>query len=81
MFHSVHFPSSFYPRESQPGRMLIEERIDPSVVTELRRRGHDVEVTDPWKLGRLSAVARDGQTGFLKAAANPRGAQGYAVGR
>jgi gamma-glutamyltranspeptidase / glutathione hydrolase len=81
MFHSAHFPSSFYPRESQPGRMLIEERIDPSVVAELRRRGHDVEVTDPWTLGRLSAVARETETGFLKAAANPRGAQGYAVGR
>ena len=34
-----------------------------------------------WALGRLSAVARDPATGQLSAAANPRGAQGYAVGR
>jgi gamma-glutamyltranspeptidase / glutathione hydrolase len=81
MFHSVHFPSSFYPRDSRPGGMLIEDRIDPAVVDELRRRGHDVEVSGPWTLGRLSAVTRDASTGFLKAAANPRGAQGYAVGR
>lgn len=78
-FHSVHFPSSFFPREAQPGVMLIEDRADPAVVAELRRRGHTVRTPGPWSLGRLSAVARDG--GFLRAAANPRGAQGYAVGR
>ena len=36
-------------------------------------------LTPPWSLGRVSAVARDG--GFLYAGANPRGMQGYAVGR
>jgi gamma-glutamyltranspeptidase/glutathione hydrolase len=81
-FHSVHFPSSFYPRSSRPGGMVAEERIDPAVLAELRRRGHDVDVQGPWTLGRLSAVTRDpGEPGFLRAAANPRGAQGYAVGR
>ncbi|WP_433511163.1 gamma-glutamyltransferase family protein [Nonomuraea sp. CA-143628] len=79
MFHSEHFPSSFFPRGSRPGVMHVENRLDPAVVAELRRRGHQVEVQGPWSLGRLSAVARDG--GFLKAAANPRGAQGYAAGR
>ncbi|MCA2185297.1 gamma-glutamyltransferase family protein [Nonomuraea cavernae] len=79
MFHSEHFPSSFFPRESRPGVMHIEDRVGAAVVAELRRRGHEVEVRDSWSLGRLSAVARDGV--FLKAAANPRGAQGYAAGR
>lgn len=79
MFHSEHFPSSFFPRDSRPGVLRVEDRVEPGVVAELRRRGHEVEVQDPWALGRLSAVARDG--GFLKAAANPRGMQGYAVGR
>ncbi|MGW2158594.1 gamma-glutamyltransferase family protein [Nonomuraea sp. NPDC001699] len=79
MFHSAHFPSSFFPRGSRPGVLHVEERLDPGVVAELRRRGHEVEVEGPWSLGRLSAVARDGA--FLKAAANPRGAQGYAAGR
>jgi gamma-glutamyltranspeptidase/glutathione hydrolase len=82
MFHSEHFPSSFFPRGSRPGVMHIEERADPALVAELRRRGHEVEVLDPWSIGRLSAVARDTTPpGFLHAAANPRGAQGYAVGR
>ncbi|SEF65301.1 gamma-glutamyltranspeptidase / glutathione hydrolase [Nonomuraea solani] len=79
MFHTEHFPSSFFPRGSRPGVVHVEDRVDPGVVAELRRRGHEVEAQDPWSLGRLSAVARDGD--FLKAAANPRGAQGYAAGR
>jgi gamma-glutamyltranspeptidase/glutathione hydrolase len=78
-FHSAHFPSSFYPREATPGVLVVEDRLDPAVVAELRRRGHDVGLAGEWSLGRLSAVARDGAA--LRAAANPRGAQGYAVGR
>ena len=49
------------------------------MIADLRRRGHDVVVCPPWSLGRVSAVARRG--GLLYAAANPRGMQGYAVGR
>ncbi|MEV0386938.1 gamma-glutamyltransferase family protein [Nonomuraea sp. NPDC050643] len=79
MFHSEHFPSSFFPRGSRPGVLHVEDRVGAGVIAELRRRGHEVEAQDPWTLGRLSAVARDGV--FLKAAANPRGAQGYAAGR
>ncbi|WP_285777992.1 gamma-glutamyltransferase family protein [Microtetraspora sp. NBRC 13810] len=82
MFHSAHFPSSFFPRESRPGVLLVEDRVGAGVVDELRRRGHEVEVQDSWTLGRLSAVARaTAPGGFLRAAANPRGAQGYAAGR
>ncbi len=79
-FHTAHFPSSFYPRAAQPRRVEIEGRVDGAVIGELRRRGHDVAVADPWSLGRLSAVSR-APDGTLRAAANPRGMQGYAVGR
>ena len=41
----------------------------------------DGVVSGPWTLGRLSAVSRDPETGVLRAAANPRGMQGYAAGR
>jgi gamma-glutamyltranspeptidase/glutathione hydrolase len=78
-FHSAHMPSSFYPRESHPLRLDVEERIGAAAVDELRRRGHDVRVQPPWSLGRISAVAR--RNGMLYGAANPRGMQGYAVGR
>ena len=78
-FDTNHFPSSFYPRESKPRQVEVEARFGDAVVDELRERGHDVEVVEPWSLGRVSAVARE--DGLLKAAANPRGMQGYAVGR
>ncbi|MEU3984312.1 gamma-glutamyltransferase [Streptomyces sp. NPDC026672] len=80
-WHNDSFPSSFYPRGRRPGSVTVEARTDPAVVEELRRRGHDVTVGDAWSEGRLCAVARDPRTGILSAAANPRGMQGYAVGR
>jgi gamma-glutamyltranspeptidase/glutathione hydrolase len=78
-FHTAHFPSSFYPRQAEPGRLDVESRVGDAVIGELRRRGHDVHVQPPWSLGRISAVAR--RNGMLYAAANPRGMQGYAAGR
>jgi gamma-glutamyltranspeptidase / glutathione hydrolase len=79
-FHTTHFPSSFYPREAFPGRVHVEGRCPPEVVAELRRRGHDLVVEGEWALGRMSAVTR-APDGVLRGAANPRGMQGYAVGR
>jgi len=80
-WHTNSFPSSFAPRKAVPGEVVVEERVGPDVVAELRRRGHRVVVSDGWSLGRLSAVARDADTGILSAAANARGMQGYAAGR
>ncbi|MFF4895273.1 gamma-glutamyltransferase family protein [Streptomyces sp. NPDC001068] len=80
-WHNDSFPSSFFPRGRRPASVTVESRTDPRVVAELRRRGHDVTVGPGWSEGRLCAVARDPGTGVLSAAANPRGMQGYAVGR
>lgn len=79
MFHTTHFPTSFYPRDAHPAELVVESRLGEDVIEELRRRGHEVVVAGPWTQGRLSAVAKEGDR--LKAAANPRGEQGYAVGR
>jgi len=79
-FHTDHFPSSFYPRETRLRSLTIEARFEPRVVDELRGRGHEVEVAGEWTLGRVSAAGREAD-GLLKAAANPRGMQGYAAGR
>ena len=78
-FHTDHFPSSFYPRESQPRSLAVEERAGQAVIADLRRRGHEVTVAPAWSLGRVTAVAR--KDGFLYAGANARGMQGYAAGR
>jgi gamma-glutamyltranspeptidase/glutathione hydrolase len=79
-FHTDHLVSSFFPRETELRSVSVERRAGPEVVEELRRRGHDVTVAGPWSLGRLSAVSRT-PDGTLRAGANPRGMQGYAVGR
>ncbi|MFI1001967.1 gamma-glutamyltransferase family protein [Streptomyces galbus] len=80
-WHTDGFPGSFYPRGMRPGSVTVESRTPAAVVEELRRRGHRVTVGPAWSEGRLCAVARDPRTGLLSAAANPRGMQGYAVGR
>ncbi|WP_431934330.1 gamma-glutamyltransferase family protein [Micromonospora sp. RP3T] len=80
-WHTTSLPASFYPREVEPGVLVVEDRIEPDVLATLRAKGHTVRRADPWSLGRLCAVTRDPATGVLSAAANPRGAQNYATGR
>jgi gamma-glutamyltranspeptidase/glutathione hydrolase len=78
-FHTDHLISSFYPRDFEPRSLAVEGRFAPPVVDGLRRRGHDVTVAPDWSLGRVTAVQRE--DGQLRAAASPRGMQGYAIGR
>ncbi|MEO1987324.1 MAG: gamma-glutamyltransferase family protein [Martelella sp.] len=82
-FHTDHLPSSFWPREISLGAVTIEGRYGEQTRAELARRGHKLTIGDDWSEGRLSAVARemDGASLLLKAGANPRGVQGYAVAR
>ncbi|MFC5719257.1 gamma-glutamyltransferase family protein [Streptomyces gamaensis] len=80
-WHHESFPGSFHPHAVHPGALTVESRLGEAAIEALRRRGHKVTVGGPWSEGRLCAVARDAETGLLSAAANPRGMQGYAVGR
>ena len=80
LFHTTHFPSSFYPREAQPGHIVVEESFGAGVIDDLKARGHDVEVAPAWSVGRLTAAER-GDDGILRAAATPRLMQAYAIGR
>jgi gamma-glutamyltranspeptidase/glutathione hydrolase len=77
--HTTSANESFWPRERIPGGAVVEDRVGSAVLDGLRARGHRVMESGAWTLGRLSAVSvgRDG----MRAAANPRGMQGYAVGR
>jgi gamma-glutamyltranspeptidase/glutathione hydrolase len=79
LFHTQHAPSSFYPRAAMPGSLTIEASFPAGTLRELERRGHELTVTEPWTIGRLTAAARDGA--ILKAAATPRLMQAYALGR
>jgi gamma-glutamyltranspeptidase / glutathione hydrolase len=78
--HTEAFPSSFYPRETIPRHVAVEERAGEATLQGLRDRGHEVEASGDWTLGRVSAVSRT-PDGELRAGANPRGMQGYAAGR
>jgi gamma-glutamyltranspeptidase/glutathione hydrolase len=78
-WHIEHFPMSFWPRSARPGVVVVENRLPPATISDLKRRGHTVEVGPDWSEGRLSAAAQDGVR--RKAAANARGMQGYAAGR
>ena len=63
----------------RPGVLVVESRVPETTVKELRKRGHEVEVGPAWSEGRLTAASRVGKR--RRAAANPRGLQGYAAGR
>ena len=78
-WHSEHFPISFWPRTARPGVLVVESRLTEATIKALRARGHDVEVGPAWSEGRLTAASRAGPR--RRAAANPRGMQGYAAGR
>lgn len=81
MFHTTAFTGSFVPRTRSECSVVVEDRVGAGVIEGLRDRGHAVTVSASWSLGRLSMAGRNRDTGELIAAANPRGALGYAVGR
>ncbi|MGC2523576.1 MAG: gamma-glutamyltransferase family protein, partial [Stellaceae bacterium] len=79
-FHTEHMPSSFYPRAARPGSVALEGRFPEPTRAALAERGHRLSVGGPWSEGRLSGCAREetAEGRVIKAAANPRGMQGYA---
>lgn len=83
-WHINHSPASFWPRDTILNRITLESRFPEETLDALRELGHDVVVGEPWSEGRLSACARERDSRgrwILKAGANARGMQGYAVGR
>ena len=80
-FHSLHFPNSFYPRNAQIGKLVVEGRIPQETRENLERRGHVVTVCGDWENGRVSAISRE--AGVIRGAASPKtafGNTGYAIG-
>ena len=80
-FHSLHFPSSFYPRDAHPKRIVVEGRIGPEVRTALAARGHEVVERDAWINGQVTTVELDRRQSVLRGAASPRATSAYVVGR
>ena len=83
-WHVDHGPGSFWPRSMHMNRLTVESRLPTETIEALRAAGHDVKVGGAWSEGRISACTREwDEEGrlILKAGANARGMQGYAVGR
>ena len=78
-FQTDHAPNSFYPRKAQPLKLLVEDRFPAATIEGLKQRGHEVEASGPWSLGRNCAALKRGPR--LAAGATPRRQQAYAVGR
>ena len=70
---TLHFYASFWPHSTGFNRINIESNVDASVIEEMRRRGHDVNVVPPFRIsGCATAVMLDPVTGSRIAAADPR---------
>jgi gamma-glutamyltranspeptidase/glutathione hydrolase len=83
-WHVDHFPISFWPRSLRYNQITLESRFPEATIHALRDAGHEVKVGAEWSEGRMSACTREPSLNgklLLHAAANPRGMQGYAVGR
>jgi gamma-glutamyltranspeptidase / glutathione hydrolase len=78
--HSVHFPSSFYPRDAYPGRVMVEDRVPTAVLDELRRRGHEMVTVPGWANGKTMAIRYDAGSGVISGAVAAKGIIGYAFG-
>ena len=78
--HSLHFPSSFYPRSAYPGCVVVESRIPREVIAELERRGHEVELAGAWANGKAMGIRYHGAQGVISGGVSPKGNIGYAIG-
>jgi len=79
-FHTLHAPSSFYPREARPNEIVVENRVPADVIAELTRRGHIVRVVGAWNLNYTTAVTYDPSRRLIEGAASSRAERHYALG-
>ncbi len=79
LFETLHFPNSFWPRDAYPGHLGVEGGYPEATVAELKRRGHRVEESPRWTMGRVLMAANDGS--LLRAGATSRFMQSYVAGR
>ena len=61
--------------------LKVESRVSGQTSADLRRRGHAIEVVEPYSqgMGGMQGVARDPASGALEGGADPR-RDGYAIG-
>lgn len=77
--HSLHFPSSFYPRQAFSGHIVAEDRIGDDVLRKLEYRGHVVQRVDGWANGKVTAIRWHADKGVIAGAASAKNNIGYAM--
>ncbi|MGO9260254.1 MAG: gamma-glutamyltransferase family protein [Bryobacteraceae bacterium] len=70
-FQTEHLVDSFDNHAMSPGSLLVDERIPPQVIEELKRRGHRVEIRPRTGSGAAPVIVRLDPTGALAAGADP----------
>jgi gamma-glutamyltranspeptidase / glutathione hydrolase len=61
-------------------KLRVEDRVDKRVITELKKRGHDVETLGPWAGGaQVQLIEVNPENGVLMGASDPR-TEGVALG-
>jgi len=78
--HILHFPSSFYPREAFPRRVVVEGRIDEATRSSLEKKGHELVMTGSWENGNVMAINLNANRSLISGAVSPRRIVGYAIG-
>jgi len=79
-FHTLHAPSSFYPRRAEPLDLVVESRVPAPVLDALEARGHRVRKVGDWSLNYTTAITYDAERGLIEGGASSRGERNYALG-
>src|SRR6185295_9605665 len=70
-FQTEHLVSSFDNHAMTPGSLLVDERIPATVVAELQKRGHKVEIRTRFASGAAPVLVRLTPSGLIEAGADP----------
>jgi gamma-glutamyltranspeptidase/glutathione hydrolase len=70
-FQTEHLVSSFDNHAMSPGVLLLDERIPATVVADLQKRGHKVEIRTRYASGAAPVLVRMTPAGLIEAGADP----------
>ena len=72
-FQTRHLVSSFDNHAMYPGDLLLDERINPAVATELAERHHRIGTRSRWSSGAAPVLIRVTPGGVIEGGADPYG--------
>jgi gamma-glutamyltranspeptidase/glutathione hydrolase len=72
-FQTRHLVSSFDNHAMSPGDLLLDERINSAISTELAERHHRVGTRSRWSSGAAPVLIRVTPEGVIEAGADPYG--------